>query len=51
MVNLHENLTVVEEFLRQLPLMHSHDDYAEEDTYSALGAALEVAYKLMVSAN
>jgi len=47
MVNLHENLTVVEEFLRQLPLMHSHDDYAEEDTYSALGAALEVAYKLM----
>lgn len=47
LVNLHDKKDCVTELLKQLPKIHTNDNFSEEDTYSALGAALEVATKLM----
>jgi len=49
-VNLKESKDLVQELLHQLPLIHNLDVVGEVDTYSSLGAALDVAKKLMVSA-
>ena len=48
LVNIRESKNLVEELLHQLPKIHTLDVVGEVDTYSALGAALEVAKKLMV---
>nr|CAB3265935.1 protein transport protein Sec24A [Phallusia mammillata] len=47
LVNLHESKDLVQDLLHQLPTIHNVDAEGEIDTYSALGAALEVAKKLM----
>jgi len=47
MANLNENKEQIEELLRQLPQVHSNDQVGTEDTYSALGAALEAGFKLV----
>jgi len=47
-VNLRESKSLVQDLLHQLPKIHTLDVEGEVDTYSALGAALEVAKKLMV---
>ena len=49
LVNLRESKSLVQELLHQLPRIHNLDVVGEGDTYSALGAGLEVAKKLMVS--
>ena len=48
LVNLRESKSLVQDLLHQLPKIHTLDVEGEVDTYSALGAALEVAKKLMV---
>nr|XP_018670361.1 protein transport protein Sec24A isoform X1 [Ciona intestinalis] len=47
LVNLRESKSLVQDLLHQLPLLHTVDAEGEIDTYSALGAALEVAKKLI----
>uniref|UniRef100_H2ZD35 SEC24 homolog B, COPII coat complex component n=1 Tax=Ciona savignyi TaxID=51511 RepID=H2ZD35_CIOSA len=47
LVNLRESKSLVQDLLHQLPRIHTSDAEGEIDTYSALGAALEVAKKLI----
>ncbi|CAK8686619.1 protein transport protein Sec24A-like isoform X2 [Clavelina lepadiformis] len=49
LVNLRESRDLVEDLLQQLPLIHNLNYEGEGDTYSSLGAALEVAKKLMTA--
>lgn len=48
LVNYEERKPVIEQLLQNLPEIHSSENnYAEDDTYSALGSALQIANKLM----
>lgn len=44
LVNLNENKTLLQELLTELPTRFAHND----DTNSALGAALQAAFKMVV---
>ena len=50
LVNLREAKELAKDLLTQLPAIHKSEADTSTDTYSALGPALEVAKKLMVSA-